>query len=55
MSNDILVAGEALVDFIPVRPGPISAVEGFRRRAGGAPANVAVGLDALAEIVVHWP
>ncbi|RQG93373.1 carbohydrate kinase family protein [Natrarchaeobius chitinivorans] len=54
MSHDILVAGEALVDFIPVRPGPISSVEGFRRRAGGAPANVAVALARLEHAPAFW-
>ncbi|GAB6877862.1 aminoimidazole riboside kinase [Halorubrum gandharaense] len=43
----ILVAGETLVDFIPETPGPLDAVETFHRRAGGAPANVAVGLSRL--------
>lgn len=49
MDPDILVAGECLIDFIPDRPGPLADVERFTRRAGGAPANVAVrlvGLDA---------
>ncbi len=45
----VLVAGEALIDFIPDRPGPLSGVETFDRRAGGAPANVAVGLARLEE------
>lgn len=43
----ILVAGETLVDFLPDEPGPLAAVETFDRRAGGAPANVAVGLARL--------
>jgi fructokinase len=45
----ILVAGETLVDFLPDRPGPLRAVEGFTRRAGGAPANVAIALARLGE------
>jgi len=45
----IVVAGETLVDFIPATPGPLSDVETFARRAGGAPANVAVGLTRLDE------
>ncbi len=45
----VLVAGEMLVDFIPKRPGPLSEVETFDRLAGGAPANVAVGLAHLEE------
>ncbi|EMA36463.1 carbohydrate kinase family protein [Halococcus hamelinensis] len=44
---DVLVAGETLIDFIPDQPGPLSTVESFSRRAGGAPANVAVGLARL--------
>ena len=46
---DVLVAGEALVDFLPDRPGSLSAVEDFSRRAGGAPANVAIALARLGE------
>ena len=45
----ILVAGETLIDFIPDGAGPLSGVETFHRRAGGAPANVAVGLARLGE------
>jgi fructokinase len=44
---DVLVAGECLVDFLPERPGPLRTVERFSRRAGGAPANVAVRLADL--------
>ena len=47
MTREALVAGEALIDFIPDRHGPLTAVESFSRRAGGAPANVAVGLARL--------
>jgi fructokinase len=49
MTPDVLVAGECLVDFIPAAPGPLADVERFDRRAGGAPANVAVGLARLGE------
>ncbi|MDG5775481.1 carbohydrate kinase [Haloarculaceae archaeon H-GB2-1] len=49
MSRNVLVAGETLVDFIPDRAGPLTDVESFTRRAGGAPANVAVGLSRLDE------
>ncbi|MFD1640461.1 carbohydrate kinase family protein [Halohasta litorea] len=45
----VLVAGEMLVDFIPDSTGPLAGVETFDRRAGGAPANVAVGLARLEE------
>jgi fructokinase len=46
---EILVAGETLVDFLPDRSGPLREVEGFTRRAGGAPANVAIALARLDE------
>jgi fructokinase len=46
---DILVAGETLVDFLPDRAGPLREVEDFSRRAGGAPANVAIALTRLGE------
>jgi fructokinase len=45
----VLVAGETLIDFIPDTTGPLVDVETFHRRAGGAPANVAVGLARLDE------
>lgn len=54
MESDVLVAGECLVDFIPDRPGPLAAVEQFDRRAGGAPANVAVRLAALGPAPLLW-
>jgi len=47
MTRDVLVAGETLIDFIPDDPGPLGDVDSFSRRAGGAPANVAVGLARL--------
>jgi fructokinase len=49
MQPRVLIAGETLVDFIPATPGSIATVESFQRRAGGAPANVAVGLERLGE------
>jgi fructokinase len=49
MDPAVLVAGEALVDFIPRSEGPLATVECFERRAGGAPANVAAALAALGE------
>ena len=45
----VLVAGETLIDFIPETAAPLPDVETFHRRAGGAPANVAVGLTRLDE------
>lgn len=50
----ILVAGETLIDFLPETIGPINRVETFSRRAGGAPANVTVGLARLDEIPWFW-
>jgi fructokinase len=47
-SLDVLVFGEALVDFFPERPGiPLVDCDVFQRHLGGAPANVAVGLARL--------
>jgi fructokinase len=54
MDPTVLVAGEALVDFLPARPGPLSDVASFTRRPGGAPANVAVGLARLERIPWLW-
>lgn len=54
MAPSTLVAGETLVDFIPDRPGRLAAVESFSRRAGGAPANVAVGLARLGAPPWFW-
>lgn len=46
-SAPVLLSGETLIDFIPETAGPLSTVESFHRRAGGAPANVAVALARL--------
>jgi fructokinase len=54
MTQSILVAGETLVDFIPEQTGPLASVESFSRRAGGAPANVAVGLSHLDAAPLFW-
>ncbi len=54
MSHDILIAGETLIDFLPEEPGPIAAVDGFDRRPGGAPANVAVALSRLDHTPLFW-
>lgn len=51
---DVLVAGETLVDFLADRPGPLPGVEQFARRAGGAPANVAVALARLDRQPWFW-
>mgnify|MGYP002762622542 CR=1 FL=1 len=50
----VLVAGECLVGFIPETPGPLSAVEQFHRRVGGAPANVTVRLADLGPAPYFW-
>ena len=51
---DVLVAGECLVDFLPGRSGGLATVERFHRRAGGAPANVAVRLGDLGPAPWFW-
>jgi fructokinase len=54
MTRDVIVAGETLIDFIPETPGALDEIEAFARRAGGAPANVAVGLSRLDEPPLFW-
>ncbi|GAB3687459.1 carbohydrate kinase [Salinarchaeum chitinilyticum] len=49
-----LVAGETLIDFVPATDDPLAEVESFDRRAGGAPANVAVGLSRLGRPPLFW-
>lgn len=49
-----LVAGETLVDLIPMKPGPLSQIDGFTHCAGGAPANVTVGLKLLGANPYFW-
>lgn len=44
----IFTIGEALIDFIPIEPkGSLKDVEGFIKKPGGAPANVAVCVSKL--------
>ncbi len=50
----LLVTGETLIDFIPDGHGTLDDVETFHRRAGGAPANVAVGLARLGNPPLFW-
>ncbi|AWB26252.1 carbohydrate kinase family protein [Halococcoides cellulosivorans] len=51
----VLVAGEALIDMYPAEEADrLADVERYARRAGGAPANVAVGLAALDERPWLW-
>jgi fructokinase len=54
MDPRVLVAGEALVDFLPGNEGPLASVSTFTRRPGGAPANVAVGLSRLERPPWFW-
>ena len=42
---DIICLGELLIDFVPTVTGcDLASAEAFKKAAGGAPANVAVGL-----------
>jgi fructokinase len=52
--RSILVVGETLVDMLPEEPGELRGVESFRRRAGGAPANVAARLAAFDADPLFW-
>ena len=54
LMTDILVAGEALIAFLPEGERSLVDTETFHRRAGGAPANVAVGLACLGESPLFW-
>lgn len=48
MKQEIIAIGEALIDFIPQQKGrELQCVEGFERKAGGAPANVAAAVAKL--------
>ncbi len=43
--TDVISLGEALIDFVPTKSGvKLVDVPGFKKRFGGAPANLAVGL-----------
>ncbi|WP_121821640.1 carbohydrate kinase family protein [Halostella salina] len=54
MTRDVLVAGETLIDFLPETPGKLDEIAAFGRRAGGAPANVAVALATLDLPPLFW-
>lgn len=43
----IFAIGEILIDFIAKQEGPLKDVRSFEKHAGGAPANVVVGLSRL--------
>ncbi len=51
---ELLVAGETLIDFLPEGTRSLVDTETFHRRAGGAPANVAVGLARLGNSPLFW-
>ncbi len=44
---EVACVGEAIVDLVGMRPGARVEVRAFRKCAGGAAANVAVGLARL--------
>jgi len=45
---DVVTFGELLIDFVPTLTGhDLGMAEMFKKAAGGAPANVAVGLVRL--------
>ena len=52
--SNVLVAGEALIDLFPTESGRLADVETLRRAAGGAPANVAVGMARLGSSPLLW-
>lgn len=44
--TDVMCLGELLIDFVPIVTGcDLASAETFKKAAGGAPANVAVGLS----------
>jgi len=52
--QDVLVAGETLIDLFPTSPGRLADIDQFERAAGGAPANVAVAMTRLADPPLLW-
>jgi len=46
-AKPIVCIGEALIDFVALTPSTLERASAFERAAGGAPANVAVGLSRL--------
>ena len=45
--SEVLVIGEAFVDFLPRQTGSLRQVDGFEMHGGGAPCNVARGVSKL--------
>ena len=54
MKPSVLVAGEALIDFLPESESSLAAAAAFSRNPGGAPANVAVRLAQLDRTPWFW-
>lgn len=54
MHEDVLVAGDTLVDFHPNEPGSIEEIESYRPKLGGSGANVAIALDRLGFPPSFW-
>lgn len=54
MTHAVLVAGEALIDFLPETDTGLAATVEFERQPGGAPANVAVRLAQLGRTPWFW-
>ncbi|WP_265110740.1 carbohydrate kinase family protein [Halosolutus halophilus] len=54
MTQQLLVAGDTLVDFLPNRPGRIADVESFSPKFGGSAANVAVALERIGHPPLFW-
>lgn len=50
----ILVAGDALVDFVPHTPGPPGEAGGYEPAFGGSGANAAMALDRLGVAPLCW-
>lgn len=51
---DILVAGDALIDFLPSTHGPPTEEVSYSPRLGGSAANVALALDRLGVSPLFW-
>jgi fructokinase len=47
MATPVICLGEMLIDFVSTASGELRAATHFARAAGGAPANVAIGLARL--------
>lgn len=54
MTEDVLVAGDTLVDFLPDGPGPVGLEHTYAPKFGGSAANVALALDCLGAPPLFW-